>query len=236
MRPPEGHQGPAGVPTHLRDRELEVARQIADTFLTASSAVEVYRVALSRITPIVGASFASVFLRDHDDPDLLRLACAQNWPQSTARFLGDLRIREGRGPTGRAVSTGRPVEVADVFEDRALEDWWTPARELGFVSMISLPLTVEDRVLGALSFYFRDRQEFGDDARSLMMVVAHQLAATAERAQLVTGLRSSNLRLERENEALRRTLEQAEETLDRLRADRDDEVSGPRSGPDPESR
>lgn len=236
MQPPQDRQGPAEVPAHLRDRELEVAREIADTFLTAASAVEVYRVALARITPIVGASFASVFLRDDEDPGLLRLACAQNWPQSTARFLGDLRIREGRGPTGRAVSTGRPVEVADVFEDPALEDWWTPARELGFVSMTSLPLTVEDRVLGALSFYFRDRQEFGDDARSLMMVVAHQLAATAERAQLVTGLRSSNLRLERDNEALRRSLEQAEATLDRLKADRDDEVSGPRSGPAPESR
>jgi GAF domain-containing protein len=236
---PQGHRAPAVVPARLRDRELEVAREIADSFLTASSAVEVYRVALARITPLVGASFASVFLRDGEDPDLLRLACAQNWPQSTARFLGDLRIREGRGPTGRAVSTGRPVEVTDVFQDPALEEWWTPARELGFVSMKSLPLTVEERVLGALSFYFRDRQEFGDDARSLMMVVAHQLAATAERAQLVTGLRSSNLRLERDNEALRRSLEQVEVTLDRLRADRDEEVRSPRSsrsGPDPESR
>jgi GAF domain-containing protein len=240
MQPPPGPPPPAPVPAPLRDRELEVARQIADAFLTASSAVEVYRVALSHITPMVGASFASVFLRDDEDHGLLRLACAQNWPQSTARFLSDLRIREGRGPTGRAVSTGRPVEVTDVFGDPALEDWWIPARELGFVSMTALPLTVEKRVLGALSFYFRERQDFGDDARALMMVVAHQLAATAERAQLVTGLRSSNLRLERENEALRRAVEETEAALERLRPDPEsrpaDEVSESRSGRGPESR
>lgn len=234
-QPPPPHPDEARIPARTRDRELEVAQQIAETFLTATSAVEVYRVALARITPIVGASFASVFLRDDDDPGLLRLACAHDWPQSTARFLGDLRIREGRGPTGRAVSTGQPVEVADIFDDPALEDWWTAARELGFVSMTALPLIVDDRALGALSFYFRDRQDFGDDARSLMGVVAHQLAATAERAQLVTGLRSSNLRLERENEALRRTLEQAHAALDRLRADGPGEISH-RSGKDSESR
>lgn len=219
----------------IRDRELEVAQQIAETFLTATSAVEVYRVALARITPIVGASFASVFLRDDDDPALLRLACAHNWPQATARFLSDLRIREGRGPTGRAVSTGQPVEVADVFDDPALGDWWTPARELGFVSMTALPLIIDERALGALSFYFRERQDFGDEARSLMVVVAHQLASTAERAQLVTGLRSSNLRLERENEALRRTLEKAQDALERRRADRPAEVSH-RSAKDSDSR
>jgi GAF domain-containing protein len=236
MQPPHPPPDPAEARERLRNRELEVARQIAETFLTASSAVEVYRVALTRITPLVGASFASVFLRDEDDPGLLRLACAQNWPQSSARFLSDLRIREGRGPTGRAVSTGRPVEVTDVFDDPALQDWWVPARELGFVSMTALPLTVEDRVLGALSFYFRERQDFGDDARALMLVVAHQLAATAERAQLVTGLRSSSLRLERENEALRRTIEETEAALERVRSDSAEEVTESRSGPDPESR
>jgi GAF domain-containing protein len=186
-RPPPTERSPA---TQARGQELEIARQVAEACLTASSAVEVYRVALTRITPIVGASFASVFLRDEDDPDLLRLACAHNWPQSSARYLGEMRIREGRGPTGRAVRTGRPVEVSDVFQDPALRDWRDPARELGFVSMTSLPLAVEDRVLGALSFYFRERQTFDDDARSLLAVVAHQLAATAERARRNAGLRA----------------------------------------------
>lgn len=194
----------------LPERELRIARRIADCSLTAASAVEVYRLALATLTPIVGASFASVFLRDPDQAGLLRLACAHNWPQSSARFLGDLRIREGRGPTGRTVRTGRLVEVADVFEDPGLDEWREPARELGFVSMISLPLIADGHVLGALSFYFRDRQEFDDDARGLLSVVTHQLAATAERTRLVAGLRARSLELERENEALRRKVAQAE--------------------------
>jgi GAF domain-containing protein len=174
------HDGPA---PGGQDRELAIAREIAAAALTASSPLEVYRTALTRITPAVGASFASVFLRDEEDPDLLRLACALNWPQSSARFLSDLRIRDGRGPTGRAARTAAAVEVADVFRDPALEEWWDPARELGFVSITSLPLIAEGRVLGALSFYFRERLDFDDDVREMLGVVAHQLAATAERAR-----------------------------------------------------
>jgi GAF domain-containing protein len=172
------------TPERGRERELAIAQDIAEAFLTASSAVEVYRTALARITPAVGASFASVFLRDEADPDLLRLACALNWPQSSARFLSDLRIRDGRGPTGRAVRNGLRVEVTDVFRDPALEEWWEPARELGFISMTALPLIAHDRVLGALSFYFRDRTDFNEEVRALLTVVAHQLAATAERSRI----------------------------------------------------
>jgi GAF domain-containing protein len=143
--------------------------------------VEIYRTALARITPSIGASFASIFLRDADDPSLLRPACAQNWPQSSARFLGDLRIREGRGPTGRAVSTGAPVQVLDVFEDPALRDWWDPARELGFVSMIAVPLIRDGVVVGAVSFYFAERQESPWREDDLVARVARELSDAAGR-------------------------------------------------------
>lgn len=202
-----------------------VAREIAESFLTASSPLEVYRLALARVTPLVGASFASVFLRDRAEPRLLRLACAQSWPQSSARFLADLRIREGRGPTGLAVENRRPVVVPDVFADTSLRDWWDAARELGFVSTIALPLVARERVFGALSFYFRERQQFDDDARTLLGVVAHQLATTAERAHLIDELRSSNLRLERENEALLRQVAAVQSALERARLEARESIS-----------
>lgn len=155
-------------------RAIHAARE------TATSPLEVYRTALAEVTPLVGATFASVFLRDGEDHQLLRLACAQSWPQSTARFLGELRIRVGRGPTGQAVARARPVEVLDMFEDPELEAWWEPARELGFVSMTAHPLIVDGRVVGAISFYFGERQALDDRDRSLLATVAREMAGAAE--------------------------------------------------------
>ena len=165
------------------DRHEVIVNEIRDAAASASAPVEVYRTALARVTPRVGATFASVFLRDDDAPDLLRLACAQNWPQASARFLGELRIREGRGPTGQAVAQGRPVEVADVFEDQELEEWWEPARELGFVAMTAHPLIVDGRAVGAISFYFSDPQRLDNEVRSLLGTVAREMAAVADRAR-----------------------------------------------------
>ena len=179
--PPEAPRRTADVdvPGRLED----VISEIREAGETAGSPLEVYRTALARVTPLVDATFASVFLRDDDAPELLRLACAQNWPQSSARFLGELRIREGRGPTGKAVEQGRPVEVTDVFEDQELEEWWEPARELGFVAMTAHPLMVDGRAVGSISFYFRDPQPLNDGIRSLVSTVVREMAAAAERVE-----------------------------------------------------
>jgi signal transduction histidine kinase len=196
----------------LRDRELDVAREVAHAFITAAAPIEVYRLALARLAPLVRASFSSVFHRDPADPTLLKLTCAHNWPQSSARFLSQLRVREGRGPTGRAVAEGRPVEVRDVFADTALREWWEPARELGFVSLISLPLRDSHGTVGALTFYFNAARDFDADERHLLMLIADQLAAASGRAEAVETQRREMERLRIENEVLRTRLRAGEES------------------------
>jgi signal transduction histidine kinase len=196
----------------LRDRELAVAGEIAHAFLNAASPLEVYRLALARLTPLVRASFSSVFERDRDDPSLLKLICAHNWPQASARYLGQLRVRVGRGPTGRAVAEGEPVEVRDVFTDPALREWREPARELGFVSLISLPLQAGDRATGALTFYFDAAHDFDDDEHALLRLIADQLAATTARAEAAAAMSRELERVRIENEMLRERLGAGEET------------------------
>ena len=191
-----------------------MAREIADAFLTSATPLEVYRRALARVTPRVDASFASVFLRDDDDPDVLRLVCAHSWPQSAARWLGAMRIRVGRGPTGQAVKRNAPVEVPDVFADESLREWWDPARELGFASMIALPLAAGGTPVGALSFYYDRTRSFPPEDRDLLQVVAHQLAATAERARLGADLEWGSRVLEGRNESLLRQISKAEDALE----------------------
>jgi signal transduction histidine kinase len=196
----------------LRDRELDVAREVAHAFINATSPIEVHRLALARLTPLVRATFSSVFHRDPADPTLLKLTCAHNWPQSSARYLGQLRVREGRGPTGRAVAGCEPVAVANVFADPALREWWEPARELGFVSLISLPLRDARKAAGALTFYFDAARDFGDDEVHFLMLVADQLSAASARAEAADAQRREMERLRTENELLRSRLEAGEDS------------------------
>ncbi|MBV9774980.1 MAG: GAF domain-containing sensor histidine kinase [Gemmatimonadetes bacterium] len=203
----------ASAPESLALRELQAAREIAQAFLTADRPTEVYRLALERVSALIGAAFGCVFLRAPGDPDpgLFRVVAAYNWPQAYAVYLSEMRVRSGNGPTGRAVAENRIVEVFDIFADPALEDWWDSARELGFSSSVSLPVTLRGEPIGAITFYFRERDELCEGDRSLLRLVADQLSATAEKAHLIDDLQRANARLREQNVELEARYHEAEE-------------------------
>jgi signal transduction histidine kinase len=212
-------ESPAAAPLPAADtllRELQAAREIAHAFQTAAHPLEVYRLALERVSPLVGAAFASVFLRDGEG--VLRLAASWNWPPAFAAFLGEVRVRVGAGPTGVAVEQNRVVEVPDVFSAAGLEDWWEVARELGFAASVSLPLLQGGRPEGALTFYFREPGAPRSHDRHLLRLVADQLSATAEKAHLIDDLQRANALLRLQNVELEARYREAEEAR-RLRSE-----------------
>src|SRR5215471_16601009 len=87
-------------------KELMAVREIMHAFLTADRPEEVFRFALERVSPLVGASFASIYLIEAGD-DVMRLAAAHNWPERFQPFLGHMKVRVGLGPSGEAVSERR---------------------------------------------------------------------------------------------------------------------------------
>src|SRR5687768_187076 len=182
-------------------RELLAVREVMHAFLTADHPAEVFQFALERVSPLVGATFASVFLVDGAS-DLMKLAAAYNWPERYRPFLGQMRVRVGQGPSGEAVSERRVIQVPDVLADPALSDWREVADELGFRALVALPLQTSTRVLGAVTFYFEQSGGFGAESRSLMRICADQMAATAEKSELIDELRRANAALTETNHEL----------------------------------
>ena len=172
-------------------RELIAVREIVHAFLTADRPEEVFQFALDRVSPLVGASFACVYLIDGAS-ELMRLAAVHNWPAQFSPFLGEMRVRLGFGPSGEAASERRAIEVADVFADPSLEDWQEVAADLSLRSLV------------VLTFYFADAHSLTPDTRSLLRMVADQMAATAEKARLIEELRRANGALVESNSELER--------------------------------
>jgi signal transduction histidine kinase len=170
--------------------EIGAVREIVQALLTAERPDDVFRFALERVSPVVGATFASVYLIDAPS-ELMRLAASYNWPARYKPWLADMRVRVGFGPSGEAASERRAIEVPDVFADPSLEDWQDVAAELGFRALIALPLQTGHRVLGAVTFYFAESGSPSVERRALLRIVAAQMAATAEKAALLNELRDA---------------------------------------------
>lgn len=184
-------------------RELMAIREIAHAFHTAKRPEEVYQFALDRVSPLVGAAFACVFALD-GGTDLMRLVAVHNWPQRYAKFLRQMTVRLGAGPSGEAASERRAIEVPDVFADPTLTDWQEIAMELGFRSFLAVPLETADGVLGTATFYFAAPNAIVSETRYLARLVADQMAASAEKARLIESLKRTNQALVQSNELLER--------------------------------
>jgi GAF domain-containing protein len=153
IRAPYSASDTASIPSDASIRELVAVREIVHAFLTADRPQDVYQFALDRVSPLVGAAFASIYTIAEDD-DVMRLAASYNWPERFRPFLGQMRVRLGLGPSGQAAGERRAIQVPDVFADASLADWQEVATELGFRALVALPLQTPARVLGAVTFYF----------------------------------------------------------------------------------
>lgn len=199
---PEGPGGPRLVTDSPESvRELMAVREIVHAFLNADRPEEVFQFALDRVSPLVGATFASVYLVDGVS-ELMHLVAAFNWPERYRPWLGEMRVRLGFGPSGEAAAERRIIEVPDIFADPDLEDWVEVATELGFRAIVALPLQTATKVLGAVTFYFAETGSRGSESRGMMRIVADQMAATAEKSSLIDQLRRTNAALTEVNAEL----------------------------------
>lgn len=82
----------------------------------------------------------------------------------------------GRGPTGRAIRTGKVQFGPDFLTDPSLSPWRHLAIQHGFRSSISLPLSDGKRVLGALTIYAVTVSAFGEPHVKILAELADDLA------------------------------------------------------------
>lgn len=127
------------------------------------------------------ASVCSIFLLDETGTQLeLRSAKRSNSPY---RHRPPLPL--GQGAIGRVASSGRPLYIRDVREDdRYLST--ELARSEGLVSLLAVPLSVRDRVIGVLNCYTAEPRQFSEEQQTLFVTLANQTALAIENARLVT--------------------------------------------------
>lgn len=115
----------------------------------------------------------------------------------------------GRGPTGIAIKTGKPVVVQHIEFDPKWEQWREEALKHGFHSSISLPLISNGSPFAALVIFSGDRNAFDDEEVKLLSELADDLSygiATLRAA-------NQNRRVEKERKLLASVIQQAKEGI-----------------------
>jgi signal transduction histidine kinase len=207
----------AGIAIHnaqLFDQSVRRARETralveAGRAVTASLDVDrTIRVILQEARTVLGVESCGLMTVDTATGDLVS-AASLDLPQE---MVTQIRLQVGEGVAGRAVAEQRPVQRSDLFDD-ASGRYAHLRRATGFRSMLSVPLMVGPRVIGALSVFRRDVHRFSSTEEELLVALADQAAIALEHARLYAELEAMVAERTRELDEQKRFVEVVLETL-----------------------
>lgn len=96
-----------------------------------------------------------------------------------------LDIPEGRGPTGIAMREGRTVICNDIANDSMMKPWRKDALERGYSSVISIPIIVRNKKIGAFNLYSEETNFFSSEEEiSLLEKIVLNIAFALDAIQI----------------------------------------------------
>jgi len=159
--------------------ELRTLARVSETVTSPLYLDEMLGIVSEMAAQIMNASVCHIYLLDEPGSTL------QRHSGNESQLSGHSEITLNQGIIGRVAASGFPLYVPDLsIEPEYEEKGW--AREAGLVSLLSVPLTVRDRVIGVLNCFTKQRHEFSEEERTLLLTLANQTALAIENAQLIT--------------------------------------------------
>jgi len=203
------------------NRLLTVSSQINQMMVSQTSTEGLLSEACRIFVESGGFAGAWIGLIAHDEGRIVPVAVAGG-SLDEVEALG-VRFDDspaGRGPTGRAVRSGRPVICEDLQADATTAPWHEAARAHGLRSAARVPLRRNGEVIGVLDVYATERGAIAQDDVGLLEELAGDLAFSLKALEHAAAREAAEAALRRSQERYRRIIMTAAEGLVVLDAER----------------
>jgi putative nucleotidyltransferase with HDIG domain len=132
----------------------------------------------------------------------------------------------GRGPTGTAIRTRKPVIARSILTDRSFAPWRTEAVKRGYASCIALPLIEGEKVFGSLTVYATEPDAFDKEEATLLTELANDIAYGISAMEIRSKHRKAEEALKQSFKTLRKVLEGTVYALAEVSQQRDPYTAG----------
>ncbi len=161
--------------------ELQALARVSEVVTSPQYLDDILDIVTEMAAKVMDATLCSIFLLDERGAHL-ELRSAQH-AGAAYRLRPPLPL--GTGIIGRVAAQNRPAYIPDVrLEPDYLER--ELARREGLVSLLSVPLSVRQRVIGVFNCYSDDQRTFSAEQQALFVTLANQTALAIEHARLAT--------------------------------------------------
>lgn len=174
-----GASGAPDVPPDRLDR-LRFLHEVARLATTARTWDELLEIVVDGTRDALHADVSSLYLLDRDQ-ERLTLAATNGLDRYQ---IGRARVPFGQGITGRVAATREPMVIPDVRDDPRFL-WVRGLDQRRFVaSMLSVPLSWHDQVVGVLNVQTERPRRFTPDDVEHLSAIADLLAGIVEKGRL----------------------------------------------------
>ncbi|MDD5205048.1 MAG: ATP-binding protein [Desulfobacterales bacterium] len=168
----------AGVEAFYR-----IFRDISTSVHTSSDIKEVLDLVVRKSTEVVNAKGAVLRILNLDTKELeLSAACGLS-----ERYLSKGHVSSGKIIT--ELCRLNKVIIVDDVQTSPRVQYPREAREEGIKSMLDLPLTIRDHVVGIIRVFFTEHRRFSEEQLDFLTGIAEQCALAIDKARLIENQR-----------------------------------------------
>jgi signal transduction histidine kinase len=193
----------------LQERTRELARSVGELKAlgevgqAVSSTLELETVLTSiasHAVQLTGAAAGAIYEYDEASEEF-NLRGSHQIEKEFVETLRASPIRLGGGALGQAATSRAPVEVADILDERELSATrMRPVlRQLGYRSLLAVPLLREGRIMGGLTIFRRIPGSFASEVVNLLQTFATQSVLAIQNARLFREIEDKGRQLEAAN-------------------------------------
>ena len=154
----------------------------------------------SHAVQLTGAAGGAIYEYDEESEEF-HLRGSHQIEKEFVETLRASPIRLGGGALGQAATSRAPVEVADIFDEREIgATRMRPVlRQLGYRSLLAVPLLREGRIMGGLTIYRRTAGSFPPEVVNLLQTFATQSVLAIQNARLFREIEDKSRQIEAAN-------------------------------------
>ena len=189
--------------THELARSVEELKALGEVGQTVSSTLDLPTVLSTIVRHAVDLSATDCgVIYEYDDQDeVFQLRASHHMEQELVEAIRSAPLKVGEGYTGHAALERAPVQVSDLRNEREIR--LTRIRpisdRLGYRSLLTVPILLENRLMGALTVWRKSAGTFVPELVNLLQTFATQSALAIQNARLFKEIEEKSRQIQAAN-------------------------------------
>jgi len=176
--------------------ELKALGEVGQAVSSTLDLENVLQTIVTRATQLTGMDGGSIYEYDEAREEF-HLHTADRLPDELVAALRATPMRKGEGALGRMALTGEPVAISDIGDEAVYQSRVRDLLvDLGFRSLLAVPLVRDNHILGGIAVNRRAPGAFAPEVIALLRTFAAQSALAIQNARLFREIEVKSRELE----------------------------------------